>query len=156
MVEHQGEKAARGHHLVVTKSSDWTEDEPDWDWTIVCVAPERCGCWQECGESHEVEGEPENEGPWDSDESAPWYERDEYVFHGVVHEWQGFGHGWTVTFQGCGVAANDWAGDSAAEIAHEYGEGVHVVDDDWDDTDLNLIYVETLPSIPLAPTTEES
>lgn len=65
--------------------------------------------------------------------------------HGVLHEWR-WGHGWTVPFEGCVVADNVHRGwsDDASDIAIEHGIGTHVVDDDWDDTDLRLTYVSTL------------
>ena len=143
------ESAQRGHLLSVSKSKHWTADDPDWTWVITCLAPEKCGGWQECDESHEIEGQPVNDGPWDSDESAPWCEQDQYVFHGVEHEYR-WGHGWTVPFDGCVVAEHAYWSDSVAEIVDEHGEGEHVVDDDWDDEVMTMIYVEPLRTPPAA------
>lgn len=156
----------KGHLLNVAKGTDWTEDDHEWNWSITCLAPEKCGGWQECGKEHRLEGVSAADGPYDNDcpgwhgpyladdahdkrmqaESAqhyPWCDEDEFEFHGVLHTWR-YGYGWTIPFDGCAVAANlSWA-DEAWDIADEHGEGSHVVDDDWDDTDLTLIYVRTL------------
>lgn len=130
----------RGHHLIVTKSDDWTEDEPDFDHDVVCLDPPSCGGWQECLDPHEVDGVSAAEGPYDSPEDAPWCDEEEFTFHGVLHEWR-YGYGWTVPFPGCVVAANDHVCDSAYDIGRRHGEGTYVVDDEWDDTYCTLLYV---------------
>lgn len=131
--------AERGHVLTVTKSDDWHEDQPYFDYSIECLAPEKCGGWQECVEPHEVDGNSAADGPWGSDESAPWFEEDYYVFHDVEHEWR-YGYGWTVPFEGCVVAANDSAYDYAHDIGVEHGPGRYVVDDEWDDCSVALLF----------------
>lgn len=127
---------SRGHRLTITKSPDWEPDEPYWDWSIECATPDLCGGWWECRESHEVIGLPQNDGPWNSSEDAPWFEEEEFTFHGVEHTWR-WGHGWTVPYPGCVVQTAD-IGDDVHEIASVHGEGVYLVEDDWDDTYCHL------------------
>ena len=129
----------RGHHLIVTKGPDWTEDDPEYRWTVTCLNPNACNGWQECPEDHN------GYDPKDKD-SLAYDEWEDVEIHGVLHEWH-WGHGWTVPYEGCCVAdnLNCWGGvDSADDIAQEHGVGTHVVDDDWDDTDLTLTWVKTI------------
>lgn len=137
MNEHSAEKdAPRGHVLVIEPDAAYAARFPDapteYRWSIECLNLEKCGGWQECPESHEVEGQPVNDGPWDSDESAPWFEEEEFEFHGVLHEYR-WGHGWTVPFEGCVVASND--ADCPVEPMRP---GRWMVHDEWDDTYLTL------------------
>lgn len=134
----------RGHILTLTRSSDWAEDEPYFDHQIECLVPERCGGWQECGETHEVDGLNAADGPWEGDDGAPWFEQEEFVFHGVEHEWR-YGYGWTVPFEGCVVAANDSVYENAHEIGCGHGPGRYLVDDDWDDTCCILHLIAPIP-----------
>lgn len=152
MTESTSTTATRGHLLTVTKSSDLAEDDPVWDYAVTCLAPDQCSGWQECREAHVVDGMSAANGPHDcpaEDAAAclqPWCDRDEFEFHGVSHQWR-WGYGWTVPFRGCVVAEEVHCGsgcDSAFDIAHEHGEGEHLVDDDWDDTTVTLYFVETL------------
>lgn len=141
----------RGHRLTLTKDDDFDPEYPYFKGSIDCLVPAKCGGWQECPESHQIDGEPVNDGPWESDESAPWYEQDYFTFHGVEHEWR-YGYGWTVPFEGCVVAANDHASDSTHEIGVEHGEGTFLVDDEWDDTYVTLHVIEPVSLPPEAPT----
>jgi hypothetical protein len=146
----------RGHLLTITKSSDWHEDEPYWDWSVTCVAPDRCGGWQECGKKHEVDGTSATDGPYDGDcpgghgvstdraGHLPWCDEDEFEFHGVWHTWR-YGNGWTVPYPGCVVQTAD-IGEYADDIAREHGEGTYVVDDEWDDTSCYLTFVTRVTS----------
>lgn len=128
------------HHIVITKSPDWHEDDPCWDGEIVCVTPETCEGWQECLEDHggADPGECPGEHPDDRDaprsEHVPWCDEYEFEFHGVVHTWQ-YGYGWTVPYQGCVVIGSDeWSdgvSEAADEIGHAHGEGTYEVDVDW-------------------------
>ena len=133
----------RGHILVVTKSDDWHPDQHDYDFAIECVEPDLCNGWWECREEHGVDGLDADLGPYDADapEDAPWYDEDEFEFHGVMHTWR-YSAGWTVPFPGCVVAAQGCLPDEALNIAHAHGEGRHVVDDEWGDPgELWLHYV---------------
>ncbi|MBB3040982.1 hypothetical protein [Nocardioides soli] len=144
----------RGHHLTVVKDDDFDPEYPHFKGTITCLVPTKCGGWQECPESHQIEGGPVNDGPWDSDEDAPWFEEDYFTFHGVEHEWR-YGYGWTVPFEGCCVADNDSSVDSVHDIGLENGEGTYVVDDEWDDTSCTLIVVERVSSRPAQAVTND-
>lgn len=124
--------APRGHHLIVTKDEDFDPEYPYFASEVVCLAPAKCGGWQECHEPHEVDGANAGDGPWRASDSDPWADLDRFTFHGVEHEWHG-GYGWTVPFHGCVVAENDSVGDFAQEIGREHGEGTYAVMDDWDD-----------------------
>lgn len=128
----------RGHLLHVTESKHHTPDDPSWTFAITCLDPAKCGGWQECDKEHlGGDGVSAENGPWDDvPEGAAWADEDYFTFHGVEHEWR-YGHGWTVPFEGCVVAENDWT-DSAWEIAREHGVGDHRVDDDWDDCSVYL------------------
>lgn len=96
--------------------------------------PVGCHGWQECADDHVVPGyDGVNDGPYDSDEDAPWYDQEEFEFHGVLHTWNGMGYGWTVDYEGCVVAGNDWS-----DLSLPDREGVWLVDDDWDDHTVTL------------------
>lgn len=152
MADRQSEPAQqRGHHLIVTKDDDDFDPEyPYFKTAVVCLSPAKCGGWQECRESHEMPGMPTNDGPWDSDESAPWCDQDYFTFHGVEHEWRS-GYGWTVPFEGCVVAADDSVGDNAHDIGVAHGEGTYLVDDDWDDEYVTLAIIERVVTPPRLP-----
>lgn len=153
----------REHLLTITKATDWEPDEPSWDWSITCTTPDRCDGWWECPEAHVVDGIDAADGPYENDcpgwhgpyalneaENTaraaaggphwPWCDDDEHMFHGVAHTWR-YGFGWTVPFPGCVVQASDTVGDYALDIAADHGEGVYVVEDDWDDTYCTLVLV---------------
>lgn len=134
----------REHHLTITPDDDGDDfDTPGWQFEITCLAPTKCGGFQECPDEHQVAGVSAADGP-DADESAPWFDEEEFEFHGVMHEWR-YGFGWTVPFDGCVVSdALNWNCDSAADIADRHGAGVHVVDDEWDDSSCTLIWVKTV------------
>lgn len=133
----------RGHVLVIEPDAAYAERFPDapveYRWAIECLVPEKCGGWQECPESHQIDGEPTNDGPWESDETAPWYEEEEYEFHGVWHEWR-YGYGWTVPFDGC-VVADAVHVDCPVEPMRP---GRWLVNDEWDDTYLTLDVVSEI------------
>jgi hypothetical protein len=132
--------AERGHIVTIRESEDHHPDDPDYRYGIECVAPEKCGGWQECLEPHEVDGKSAADGPWSCDSADPWCDEDEFEFHGVVHTWH-YGYGWTVPFDGCVVQASDSGWGDLYEIARDYGPGRYVVADEWDDTDCYLTYV---------------
>lgn len=142
----------RGHVLVIEPDTEYAARFPDapveYRWSIECQNPARCGGWQECHESHQIDGEPVNDGPWESEESAPWFEEDYYTFHGVEHEWR-YGHGWTVPFDGCVVAENAGYTDCPVEPMRT---GRWLVEDEWDDTYMSLHVIEGLPLPPAEET----
>lgn len=112
---------------------------------IECPAGNGCSGWIECREPHEVNGASASCGPYECDcpdgapsclgepgeDPAPWYDREEFKFHGVLHTWR-YGHGWTVPFTGgCIVVHNGFY-----DLPDEYDSlpiGEHPVEDDWDD-----------------------
>lgn len=130
----------RGHLLHIAPSADWHPDQHAWDIEVTCLNPLRCDGWWECLEDHEQDGISAADGPWESDEDAPWLEEEEWDFHGVTHTWR-YGHGWTVPYPGCVVAVNDDVRDQGWWIAEEHGAGVYAVEDDWDDEFVALHYL---------------
>lgn len=130
----------RGHLLHVAKTADWHPDEHDWDIKVTCLNPDRCDGWQECPGNHEQDGISAADGPWEGDEDAPWFEEEEWDFHGVAHTWR-YGYGWTVPYPGCVVADNDNVREQGWEIAEEHGAGVYAVEDEWDDDYVTLNYL---------------
>lgn len=130
-------KLVRGHVLVVSLAADSIPEEPAYDFTVECLAPSLCGGWQECTGDHLIgHAEP---NPEDDEDCS-----DELEFHGVEHAWRP-GYGWTVPFPGCIVADRVGQWDSGEwEIASEHGPGRHAVEDDWDDSELTLYFIETL------------
>lgn len=108
--------------------------DTDYGYSIECPG---CNGWQECREEHSVEGyDGLNDGPDGSPEDAPWFEEEEFIFHGELHTWH-WGHGWTVAYKGCVVRANE-SGDDANNIALTYGPGDYLVGEDWDDETVYL------------------
>lgn len=121
------------------------------DHSVICPDGNGCSGWIECGDPHEVEGESAACGPYScncDDENArdclsgdsppPWYDEEEFEFHGVMHTWRS-GFGWTVPYTGCIVNFGDY------ELPHGYEQlslGEHKVDDDWDDEWCNLTLCE--------------
>lgn len=136
----------RGHILTVTQCEDFDPEYPSFEYSIECLNVDKCGGWQECRETHEVDGVSAADGPWNCDENAPWEEYDEFAFHGVEHKWVEW-HGWTVPYPGCVVADNDFICDDAHDIALDHGCGRHEVEDDWDDMDCSLIHVKALGGV---------
>lgn len=107
-------------------------------WRVVCSDPAGCPGWVECREAHEVDGRSAADGPWEADEDDPWAEQDEFVFHGVAHEWR-YGHGWTVDYAGCPVEGSD------AELPDGIDttvDGEYLVEVEWDDEFCVLTLVE--------------
>lgn len=118
---------------------------PVHTWHLDCPDSNSCSGWTECDESHEVEGVSAGDGPWDAPEGAPWDGEDEFDFHGVEHTWYD-GHGWTVPFDGCVVRGSGCDAPDALNEPDPAGGwrvplGRWVVEDDWDDTDCNLLLV---------------
>lgn len=120
----------------------------DYESSITCTTT-GCNGWQECREPHVVEGyDGPNDGPDDSEEDAPWADREEFEFHGVLHTWRG-GWGWTVPFVGCVLAEQDLA-DYIHDIYAEHGPGEYLVDDDWwDETHSSISAVSMADGSPL-------
>jgi hypothetical protein len=114
-------------------------DDPDgFRYRIECRAPKSCDGWIECDLVHAVGGlSADDEGPFDCHPDDPWFGREEFEFHGVIHTWQGE-HGWTAPFEGCVVAWADWVPPEEMETLPA---GRYEVEDDWDDTSVHLDYV---------------
>lgn len=127
------------------------EDVESHEHSIVCPYTGGCGGWVECRQPHEVDGKSASCGPEecicdheqpsclgeDGGEHPPWYDQEDFEFHGVMHTWR-HGHGWTVPYDGCIVLYN-----SSYDLPHEYELplGEHEVDAEWDDTDCTLVLV---------------
>jgi len=144
--EQVSETAQHGHVLAIEVDAAYAERFPnastEFRWSVECLDRASCVGWQECNDSHEMPGEPCNDGPWGSEETAPWYEEDEYKFHGAEHTWTP-GYGWTIPFDGCVVAEND-----ADCPVYPMRPGRWVVHDEWDDTWLTLELGEELHTRP--------
>lgn len=126
------------HILTRREEADYAEsypgERPEYEDHLEC--PVGCSGWQECREDkHAVPGyEGVNDGPYDSEEDAPWFDEEEFEFHGVLHTWNGYVYEWTIPYEGCVVAGNDWS--DPYNIPER--EGRWLVDDDWDDTTVTL------------------
>lgn len=109
-----------------------------YDDRIECVAPETCEGWQECCERHEVDGHNADVGPYDCDTDAPWFDEEEFKFHGVTHTYR-YPHGWTVPFQGCIVAHHHrcWGSDVDG-IDETTPPGRYPIRAEWDDDECIL------------------
>ena len=107
------------------------QDRADhYTWRVACSDPAGCPGWVECREAHEVDGRSAADGPWDADEGDPWDGWDEFVFHGVPHEWRSE-HGWTVAYAGCPVEVSDTA--ELPDGIDTAVDGEHPVEVEWDD-----------------------
>lgn len=128
------------------------EDAESHEHSIVCPYTGGCGGWIGCQQPHEVDGKSASCGPEDcicddgqpsclgedGGEHPPWYDQEDFEFHGVMHTWR-HGHGWTVPYDGCIVRYN-----SSYDLPYEYDElplGEHEVDAEWDDTGCTLVLV---------------
>lgn len=126
------------HTLIKEIDTDYTgmpDGEVEYRYRIECADPATCDGWIECGKLHEFDGrDADTYGPYDCEPDCPWFESEEFDFHGVVHTWRD-GYGWTVPFDGCIVAYTDW--DVPDEI-WSGPVGRYPVDDEWDDTQCTL------------------
>lgn len=106
------------------------QDRADhYTWRVVCSDPAGCPGWIECRETHEFNGRSAADGPYEADEGDLWDGQDEFVFHGVPHEWRS-GYGWTVAYAGCPVECSD------AELPDGIDttvDGEYPIEVDWDD-----------------------
>lgn len=137
------------HHILVIEREPvrdpmQPEHTDERQWRIECPPDNGCSGWMECDKPHEVEGFGSAEdGPDDSEETAPWEGREEFEFHGVMHEWNRCGHGWTVPWPGCVVAGNEWA--SPPDGMDDLPSGRYPIEDDWDDTSVSLDLIHPIP-----------
>ena len=117
-----------------------------YEYTISCPG---CVGWQECPEYHAPVrcDDPECCLGADDEEDCPNSHEDPHEFHGVSHTYR-WGHGWTVPYPGCVLAAQD-LGDDVYEIARTYGPGDYLVDDDWDDEWATITPVSMADGSPL-------
>lgn len=101
------------------------------DHDIVCPEGNGCSGWVGCSEPHLVDGKSADDGPYDCDESAPYWGKDEFEFHGVLHTWRS-GYGWTMPFTGKCIV--NWVGRYDLPTGYEdLPIGEHEVEDDWGD-----------------------
>ena len=118
--------------LLATRSTGkyGTIDEFDGlDWSIGCPSTTGFEGWQECTGDHA--------GFDVDDEDSPAYDLDgEIEIHGVLHEHNYVG--WTVPFEGCVVSENDALSDYVYDIAKVYGPGDYLIEDDWDEYEMNI------------------
>lgn len=131
---------SRRHHLTVTRGEDFNPEHPHFVGTVTCLIPALCDGWQECLQTHEVDGIEAHDGPWDAPEGAPWADEDYFEFHGETHQW--LWHGWSTPYPGCVVADNDAVSDCAHDIGLALGEGTYAVRDEWHDEQMTLVDVE--------------
>lgn len=136
------------HILVVEPDSHAPTMQPhhpdERQWSIECPHDNGCSGWLECKEPHEVEGHGSAaEGPEDATADKPWADAEEFEFHGVMHTWKPYEHGWTVPYPGCVVAGSDWA--SPPDGWDELPYGRYPIEDDWDDTTVVLDFVHPIP-----------
>ncbi|KQU30319.1 MULTISPECIES: hypothetical protein [unclassified Rhodococcus (in: high G+C Gram-positive bacteria)] len=126
--------SATTHTLVVEVDEEYGARFPDLEaamkWRVECSDSNSCEGFMECREVHEVGKWRETaEGPYECDEDCPWYDQEEFWFHGVLHTWHS-GYAWTVPYDGCPVQAS---------VAEPPGEaypllvGRYEVEPDWDD-----------------------
>jgi hypothetical protein len=118
------------------------EVTPDGEgFSVECLVGNGCSGWLECGEPHTVGNADASDGPFDCDEDAPWYDEDEWEFHGIIHTWH-YGFGWTVPYPGCVVAGSavDPPDDLWQTVGgeHRLNPGRWLVDDDWDESECYL------------------
>jgi len=119
----------RGHTLIVEPDTRYAERfphaDPSFVYSILCHNQALCDGWQTCGHEACRVG-----SPWgDENEAEPWYEEEEWEFHGILHTFR-FGYDWTVPFDGCVVAEQV---DAISDAAHGLPVGEYLVDDEWDD-----------------------
>jgi hypothetical protein len=128
------------HIVVKIKSPDHSEEEPDFDYQVICPNPgEKCG-FSECMEEHTVDGK--NVHPYDHDEGDPWAGCEDWEFHGVPHTYQP-GFGWTIPYTRCAVRDHDALRDEANDLLWDKPEGSYPVIDNWDEY---LMYLELAPT----------
>lgn len=130
------------HILVVEKDETYAERFPDFPeervFRLECPDGNGCAGWSECRKPHTVNGKDASAGPYECDEFDPWYDLDEFTFHGVLHTWHS-GFDWTVPYDGCVVDGNDWEPpDGAFDLP--YGR-YEVEDDWWDETSVTLFLI---------------
>lgn len=111
------------------------EDLAEFRYRIECQVPGSCDGWTECDKPPEFDCRTAD-SPYDCAPDAPWDGLNEFEFHGVVHTWRD-GYGWTVPFEGCIVA---WADADVPDEMESLPPGRYQVDDEWDDTSLDLVY----------------
>ena len=138
----------------------YPEHPDERSYTIVCIDPQRCVGWSECSEPHEIDGSSASCGPYQCDRPddqpsclgdepdeglrprPPWYDQEEFEFHGVVHTWR-LGWGWTVPYQGCIVV--DAERPSGAD---DTPIGVWEIDEEWFDESSCYLEFTTSPPTP--------
>jgi hypothetical protein len=129
------------HLLTIEVDTAYAERFPDFEpvnrWSIACINPDQCNGWIECDKPHEVDGVNASDGPYDSDDDAPWSGYDEFEFHDEEHSWRD-GYGWTVPYKGCVVQGQYVDLPDELDLSRL---GEWIVEDDWDDTECTLTVV---------------
>ncbi|SHQ46844.1 hypothetical protein [Mycobacteroides abscessus] len=121
----------------------YPEDPEQRDHTLICPSLQGCDGWIECLEPHEVDGRSAASGPYRSQDSDPWFRRDEYEFHGVLHTWQSECSGWSVPFDGC--IANH-SGYELPDDIQDVPIGEYEVEDVWSDGHCTLEFTTDPPT----------
>lgn len=118
------------HVLVITGDTPETRD-----CYLECPDGNGCSGWIECGVRWHGDGERSAEhGPFDCSDDLPWYDEEEYEFHGETHTWRS-GYGWTVPYRGCVVMYGNW---EPPDDVFNIEPGRYDVEDDWDETEVYL------------------
>lgn len=136
------------HRLSKYREPDEQDRKDYYSVSIECPTPEYCAGWEECREPHTS---PDGflsaeDGPYDTDcgtgetDCVPWCGRDDFEFHGIEHTWR-WGHGWTVPYDGCIVAAQDIEVPDGIDTERD---SRWLIEDDWDDTDCYLVLVREI------------
>lgn len=126
------------------------------DRVYLIECPDGCDGWQTCLEKHEGQHVdvilPADQGPDDCQQCTEppllhtaWCGQEEFEFHGVIHTWR-YGHGWTVPYPGCVVAATPWDSDFDRD---DVPRGRYEVQEDWDDESCWLEFTTTPPTEPI-------
>lgn len=109
---------------------------------LECPGKPHCDGYTECREKHEIDGTDASDGPFECPPDQPWYEQEEFEFHGVLHTWHDW-CSWTVPFKGCVVAAasnigTDWG---IPDEIREQPPGRYLIRDEWDEDMVRLEFV---------------
>lgn len=128
------------HVLVKRLHPDLQGVDDEYAYDLECPGAPHCTGWQECDQTHEVDGISAANGPDEpldtcecdgclvcSCPSLPWDGVEEFEFHGVVHTWH-IGYGWTVPYNGCVVREHDL---EEHDLLLDEPPGRYLVDAEW-------------------------
>lgn len=131
-------------HILVKTLDTTTPGRPDYTFTLECPGPPKCVGFTECQEKHEVDGRDADCGPDDCAGDDPWNGKEEFEFHGVLHNWVDW-CGWSVPMEGCPVRPHPYFADEARDVVFEQMPGRYVVETFWDEDDMSLKLVGPEP-----------